>query len=127
VLWQLLLWLFSSTNQTDNTDNSSIESFVDEENFKKDSLEICIFSQQRIEEEIKPLLKDPLSLELPSCSNNIENKDHIITKMPDWWILYESYYLSKNSFNATIKRNYKCAIQYQNYPNYTLNCWVIEE
>jgi hypothetical protein len=41
--------------------------------------------------------------------------------------MYESYYMSNNSFGQSVRRAYSCAIQYQIYPNYTINCGFVEE
>ena len=114
-------------NQTTNNATTSSTPPQQVETFKKDGIEVCIYAQQWVEDEIKPLLKDPSSLELPTCSNDPENNDHTITRMPDGGVLYQSYYISKNALNAKIKKEYTCAIQYQSYPNYTTNCAVIEE
>jgi hypothetical protein len=56
---------------------------VQEKTFTKDGIELCIYAQKRVEETVKPNLKDPNSLKLPTCSNDPNNTDHFIVKAPD--------------------------------------------
>lgn len=94
--------------------------------FERNPMEMCIYAQQWVEENIKPTLKNPWSLSLPTCSNEIENDTQFVIKAPDWGFMYQSHYLSENDFWATVTRDFWCAVRYWNYPNYTLNCAVIE-
>jgi len=114
--YNIISWINPSDLDNSNTTNKPTT-----EDFKKDYMETCIFSQDRIPD----LLNDPNSAEFPWCTNRDEWREDYISKINDTTVLYQSFVRAKNAFWWMIKNDFYCKIIYGAYPKYKINCFLI--